>query len=110
MEARNCFNRLDLGEESRAVTSYVAEVNEELIVKGAAKVFSLGNIRLYECPLSYISEDTVDILRLVYAIKEWGCLLYGGGLGEQPAWLIEALEICRAEDVAGKATEPRVSG
>ena len=65
----------------------------------AQKVFSLGDIRLYECPVSYISSDTVEIMRLVFLVDDRGSLLYGGGWGDQPAWLVEAVEIFRMENV-----------
>ena len=37
----------------------------ELKERSASKVFRLGDIRLYECPLSYISEESAEIIRLV---------------------------------------------
>ena len=47
---------------------YSEEVKEELKEKEAQKVFSLGDIRLYECPLSYITEETRDLMRLCFLI------------------------------------------
>ncbi|VAW37799.1 hypothetical protein MNBD_DELTA02-725 [hydrothermal vent metagenome] len=65
----------------------------------AQKVFTLGDIRLYECPVSYISRDTVELMRLVYLIDGSKGLLYSGGWGDQPAWLVEAVEAFRMETV-----------
>ena len=98
-EQRNCFNRLGLSDHARAVSEYTPTVTRELKEKGGVKVFSLGDIRLYECPVSYITEDTVLVMRLVYLTDEIGVLLYEGGFGAQPAWFVEALEIFRGERV-----------
>lgn len=97
-EARNCCNRKGLREEARAVEAYTPEVVEEHREKGARKVFRLAGLRLYECPLSYISMVTSDVIRLVYLIEGSGALLFPGGWGAQPAWLVEAYEVFRAEN------------
>ncbi|MEE8575514.1 MAG: hypothetical protein V3T30_08890 [Thermodesulfobacteriota bacterium] len=78
---------------------YTDEVTEEHAEKKAKKVFSLGGLRFYECPLSFISEDTSEIMRLVFLMENTGHLLYSGGLGAQPAWLVEAYEIYRVENI-----------
>ncbi len=70
------------------------------VAQSAQKVFSLGDIRLYECPVSYISYETVEMMRLVYLIDDSGSLLHGGGWGDQPAWLIEAVEVFRTERIS----------
>ena len=94
---RNCFNRTSLSDEVRAVTNYSEEVKDEIKIKGAKKVIGLSGIRLYECPLSYITFDTVEIIRLVYLVDLSGAFLYPGGLGAQPAWLVEAYELFKVE-------------
>jgi len=86
-----------LSEEARAVTGYTEEILAEHGEKGAVKVFSLGDLRLYECPLSYITDDTREIIRLVFLVDWAGHLLYEGGWGGQPAWLVEAYEVFRSE-------------
>ena len=86
-----------MSEDARAVEEYTDEVKEELKEKKADKVFSLGNLRFYECPLSYIETDTWDIIRLVFLMNATGELLYNGGLGEQPYWLVEAYEMYKTE-------------
>lgn len=96
-KGRNCFNRLELSEHSRAVENYKDDINREIKKKKASKVFSLGRIRLYECPLSYIAPETYELIRLVYLINESGVLLHEGGWGNQPYWLIEAYEIYKVE-------------
>lgn len=82
--------------------------NVKVQQRQAQKVFSLGDIRLYECPVSYISRDTVEVMRLVYLIDDSKSLLYGGGWGSQPAWLVEALEVFRMETV--RRTREREEG
>ncbi|MFQ5736739.1 MAG: hypothetical protein ACE5GY_07735 [Thermodesulfobacteriota bacterium] len=86
-----------LSEGSRAVASYTDGVAEEHKEKKAAKVVTLGDLRLYECPQSYLSEETSEIMRLVFLIDESGCLYYDGGWADQPCWLVEAFEIYRVE-------------
>jgi len=86
-----------LSEDARAVTEYSEEIKEELKEKGAEKVFSLGDIRLYECPLTYIEGETWEVIRLGYLIEDTKVLLYGGGWGDQPTWLVEAFEIFKSE-------------
>ena len=88
-----------MSEDARAVTEYTGEVNKELEEKGTGKVFSLGNIRLYECPLTYIEAETWEVIRLVYLIEDTKVLLHEGGWGNQPAWLVEVFEIFKGESV-----------
>ena len=95
--ARNCRNHKGLLEGARAVRAYKDDITLELREKGAQKVFGLGDIRLYECPLSYLTEDTHCLMRLVFLIEETGCLYYAGGWAEQPYWLVEAFEMYKAE-------------
>ena len=64
---------------------------------GAQKVFTVGDIRLYTCPLSFINSDTIDLIRTSALVDSTGHLLHPGGLGNQPTWLIEGLEIYKLE-------------
>lgn len=88
-----------MSEDARAVFDYTDEVKEELKEKGARKVFTLSDIRLYECPLSFLSEDTRDLMRLAFLVDDTKRLLYAGGWGDQPYWLIEAYEILKTESI-----------
>ncbi len=36
-------------------------------------------------------------MRLVYLVEDTSLLLYGGGWGDQPFWLVEAFEIYKYE-------------
>lgn len=75
-----------------AVERYAEDVVGEHRAKGARKVLTLGSLRLYECPLSYISEESRELVRMVFLSEAARALLRRGGLGEQPYWFIEALE------------------
>lgn len=97
MEARNCGNHLGLPEDALAVTEYTYAVTYEHRERGARKVTGLGDIRLYECPLSYITSDTWEIVRLAYMVEDSKRLLHEGEWGAQPHWLIEAVEIYKTE-------------
>lgn len=96
-EARNCANRLGLSDDARAVDEWTDDVKAELAAAGASKVFTLGALRLYECPLTYMETETWEVIRLVYLIEDSKHLLFDGGLGSQPRWLIEAMEIYKIE-------------
>ncbi len=94
-----------MSEGSRAVSSYTDNTVEELQDKGAQKVLGLGDIRLYECPLSYLTEETAGIMRVVFLLDSTGQLLFEGGWADQPFWLAEAYEIYRSEK--GRITDAR---
>ncbi|HHL40892.1 MAG TPA: hypothetical protein ENJ37_10335 [Deltaproteobacteria bacterium] len=104
---RNCGNRLGLSDEARCVGRYSAVVAEELERCGASKVFSMGGLRLYECPLSYITPETCDLMRMVFVMEATGALLLAGGVGDQPFWLVEALEIYGSEKARGAVGDER---
>ncbi|MBI5586818.1 MAG: hypothetical protein HY889_00450 [Deltaproteobacteria bacterium] len=103
--ARNCLNRLGLSDASRAVGVYTDGTVEELQRKGAQKVLGLGNLRLYECPVSYLSEETAELMKVVFLIDSTGQLLFEGAWADQPFWLVEAYEIYGTEK--GKFTDAR---
>ena len=86
-----------MSEDTRAVLEYTDEVVAGLKEKGAQKVFYFNGIRFYECPLTYITTDTWEIIRLVYLIDDSKILLHAGGWGDQPAWLVEAVELYKIE-------------
>lgn len=96
-DARNCRNKNGLSEAARAVTEYTGLIKDELREKTVQKAATLGNLRLYECPVSYITFDTSALMRLVFLVEDSGVLLHGGGWAEQPYWLVEAVEIYRME-------------
>lgn len=96
-EARNCSNAIGLSDEALAITEYTDEVKAELSEKSARKVFTLGDMRLYECPLSYIAVETQDVIHTVFLMDSTKRLLFSGEWGDQPAWLVEAYGIFLAE-------------
>jgi hypothetical protein len=80
------------------VTEYTYSVKDEIEIKGAKKVRFLGkDLRLYECPITYITRETWEIISLVFRMDDSKTLLHAGGWGDQPRWLIEALDIYKAE-------------
>ncbi len=94
---RNCFNFKGLSDNARAVGSYDVLISEELTAKSCAKVVSLGDLRLYECPLSYVSEESFRVMRCVFMMESSGRLYFEGGLADQPCWAVEAFEIYQSE-------------
>ncbi len=96
-ETRNCCNGLGLTDDALVVTDYTDEVKAELLDKNARKVFTLGDMRLYECPLSFISEDTREVIQTVFLMDSTKRLLFSGEWGEQPAWLAEAYGVFLTE-------------
>ena len=103
--ARNCANYLGLTDETRAVTVYEPHVTSEIEERGATKVVSLGDIRLYECPVSFITIDTSELMRLTYLVESTGNLLHKGAWGAQPAWLVEAFDIYKSESLRNMVKE-----
>ncbi|MFQ5479787.1 MAG: hypothetical protein ACE5DW_00730 [Thermodesulfobacteriota bacterium] len=69
----------------------------EIKAKGACKVFSLGEIRFYECPLTAITAETFELIRIVYLLESSGRLFFDGGWADQPHWLVEAYEMYKIE-------------
>lgn len=98
--SRNCSNLKGLTESARAVEAYTPDVVAEHADRYALKVFRLGGLRLYECPISYVTIDTAEMMRLVYLMAGSQGLLHAGGWGDQPYWLVEAYEIYHAESAA----------
>jgi len=99
-EARNCCNSLDLPDDALAVADYTDEVKAALSERNAQKVFTLGDMRLYECPLSYISGETRDIIQMVFLMDSTKRLLFTGEWGDQPVWLVEAYGVFLTESAA----------
>lgn len=97
MKIRNCGNHCGLSDEARAVTEYTDGVIQEHKGSGSQKVFSLGNIRLYECPLTYVTTETWEIIGLINLMEDSRNLLFSGGWADQPAWLIEAIQVAKTE-------------
>jgi len=57
------------------------------------KVWKLGDIRLYECPLSWISQDTNMIIDQIFLTVDTPALFFPGAWSDQPAWFVEAWKI-----------------
>ena len=103
---RNCLNRKRLSAEAKLLTGgFDKNIAEELVEKGAKLVKGLGDYRLYECPFSFVTSDTWDILSLFYLIEDSNHLLNSGGWGNQPFWLVEAVRIFKRERARNGNTE-----
>lgn len=109
---RNCLNHKRLPEELRAVDNSTLidrdnakDIKEALqehgvdIERGRTIPLSNGkdNLRLYECPVTYITQDTNDLMRVLYLTENSDNLLFKGGIADQPYWFIEAIEIFKSE-------------
>lgn len=81
------------------MTTYTDGVTEEHREKKARKVFRLGDVRLYECPLSLITPETAEVMRMVYLADGSGVLPEAGGWSGQPHWFVEAREIFATESL-----------
>jgi len=53
----------------------------------------LEGLRLYECPVSYITEDTWEIVQMIRLLEHTGRLPLSGGWADQPYWFVEAYGI-----------------
>lgn len=95
--ARNCNNLLRLSDESRAFLKSSEWIDHEILSKDATKVHTLGEVRLYECPLTYITRDTADMIRMAYLAESTSKLFTSGGVGDQPSWFVKAFELCKIE-------------
>lgn len=100
-QARNCGNRLDLDltdviwkEYDEGERKRIAQAFKKA---GANKVINLGDIRLYECPLTWVTEESWDICRMLYLAQDTHVLYAGGGWANQPVWFMQAFELFRAE-------------
>ena len=81
---------------------------DELKIKKAAKVWGLRDIRLYECPLSYMTAETHEIIAQVYRTEDGKRLLFQGEWADQPHWLVEAVDIYKIElSAERKCAEPK---
>ncbi len=71
------------------------EIAEEM--KGFDKVFILGDIRLYECPVNWITQETAELMRFCFLVEETGILPFPGAWIDQPCWFVEAFELYKRE-------------
>jgi len=100
---RNCNNYKGLPEELRADNGVgdVKDIANEYGLDLTKKVVSLVNgkeaMRLYECPLTYITQDTSELIRIMYLMDNTNQMYFRGSLSDQPNWLIEAYEIFKTE-------------
>lgn len=94
-DLRNCGNRLNLKEP--AVTNYTPDIQRSNKEKKADKVLNLGDIRLYECPVTYISKDTTLMIENLSLMVESPALLYSGAWMDQPNWVVQSWIVYKRE-------------
>lgn len=86
-----------MSDSLRALSNYDEPLKSEIRRTKAEKVWRLGDLRFYECPVSYITAETKEIIRLVYRVHETNRLLWPGEWGDQPPWLVDAYDIYKVE-------------
>lgn len=69
----------------------------EIKQKGARKVEQVGEIRLYECPLTITTQETANMLELVFLTSESNVLPFPGNWLAQPFWFVECFKLYRSE-------------
>ena len=79
------------------VGGYTPAVTAEHKKKKATKVMSIGTLRLYECPLTYPTDDTYELMSMVFRIESTGVLFFAGGWADQPPWVVESFDIMKQE-------------
>lgn len=92
-EIRNCGNKIGLIE-----TIFEGKTAPDLELRqikktGVSKVWKLGPVRLYECPLSWIKQQTHTIIDTLFSVADSPALLFDGGWMRQPNWFVEAWKI-----------------
>ncbi len=70
---------------------------EEIEKSGQRKVWPLGTIRLYECPVTWITQESIDMMDACFMISNSSSLLFPGAWSDQPMWLWEAFKIYKTE-------------
>lgn len=72
-------------------------IHNEHKEKGAQKVWNLVDLGLYECPLTYITTETHEIVRQLYRTEDTKRLLFQGDWTDQPVWFVEAYDVFKEE-------------
>ena len=80
-----------------AVTDFTEEINAEHKEKNASKVFTVGRIRLYECPENYLTFETRELMNLFFLSENTGKMLFDGGIVDQPYWFIELMNMGKSQ-------------
>lgn len=91
----NCHNWKDLTEV--AFEEFDNDSKRELLLAKATKVWGHRRLRLYECPKSWITEETNDIINKLNLQENSKILYFGPNWKDQPLWFIEAYNIYNAE-------------
>jgi len=103
-QIRNCGNRLGLTETGITKEDTTPDLVRQIKKSGVSKVWKVGPVRLYECPLSWIKQQTHTIIETLFLVADSPALLFDGGWMKQPNWFVEANKIFKSvqSDQAGK--------
>jgi hypothetical protein len=93
---RNCKNRKKLEYTVIQDFNFAEKAWRKKNAKHAPKVFRFKDLRLYECPVSYITNETRILLELLFS-EEHPPFIFPGGWLDQPVWWIEAIQIYKTE-------------
>jgi hypothetical protein len=78
------------------------------------KVISIVNagqaLRFYECPLSWIEEETSELIRIVRLTHDTNLLPLAGGWMDQPYFFVEAYQIFDHELAAWREAKAKEHG
>lgn len=101
---RNCYNHKQLAE-----VIIPAEQWDDFDGKqfGKLTVEKFGDLALFECPVSLISRQSVQLIELVHECtdehKNWTMPPFPGGLLDQPTWVRQARRVVIEETAADQA-------
>jgi hypothetical protein len=73
------------------------EYELDLTKKSCSLANGKGTIRLYECPLTYVTQETNELIRVLYLMDNTNQMFFEGSLNDQPYWLVEAYDIFKTE-------------
>ena len=74
------------------------DLKSKIKYKGAfpETVWKLGDLKLYECPLTWITRETALLMKWL-CFEEKPVKVFPGEWIDQPVWYIEAIEILNSE-------------
>jgi hypothetical protein len=58
---------------------------------------NLGDLRIYQCPTTLISPESIYMLELIFLTTQNDVLPYAGGWADQPPWFAEAYTLYKHE-------------
>ena len=97
-DGRNCGNRKRLNYTCEKWSGHADDaILQEHKKEMRQTVWPLGDLSLYECPISYITPETYQLIDMVVLCKDSGVLINEGGWSNQPNKFVEAYLIYKEE-------------